>query len=66
MIHAHRFFFGLGKASLIAALIGDVGWVPLQMRLEYTMKHKGYGLLFKYVKDHTKTLRSYKNLSHFS
>ena len=35
--NALRFFFGLGKASPIAALIGDSGWVPLQMRLEYTV-----------------------------
>ena len=35
--HALRFFFGLGKASPTAALIGDSGWVPLQMRLEYNL-----------------------------
>ena len=32
--NALRFFFGLGKASPIAA---DSGWVPIQMRLEYSL-----------------------------
>ena len=32
---ALRFFFGLGKAAPIAALIGDSGWVPLQMSLQF-------------------------------
>lgn len=35
--NALRFFFGLGKTAPIAALIGDSGWVPLQMQLQYTV-----------------------------
>ena len=35
--NALRFFFGLGKTTPIAALIGDSGWVPLQMQLQYTV-----------------------------
>ena len=34
--NALRFFFGLGKTAPIAALIGDAGWIPLQMHLQYT------------------------------
>ena len=37
--NALRFFFGVGKASPIAALLGDSGWVPIQMSLKYTL-HK--------------------------
>ena len=35
--NALKFFFSLGKASPIAALLGDFGWVPIQMRLEYAL-----------------------------
>ena len=35
--NALRFFFGLGKTAPIAALIGDSGWIPLQMHLQYTV-----------------------------
>ena len=35
--NALRFFFGLGKTAPIAALIGDSGWIPLQMYLQYTV-----------------------------
>ena len=35
-------FFGLGKASPVAALTGDSGWVPLQMRLEFPVLKNWY------------------------
>lgn len=35
--NALRFSSGLGKALSIAALTGDSGWAPLQLRLEYTL-----------------------------
>ena len=31
------FFFGLGKTALIAALIGDSEWIPLQMHVQFTV-----------------------------
>ena len=34
---ALRFFFGLGKAAPIAALLGDSGWPPIHLKLEYVL-----------------------------
>ena len=32
-----RFFFGLGKAAPIAALLGDSGWPPIEIYLQFTL-----------------------------
>ena len=31
------FFFGLGTAAPLAALLGDSGWSPIQLHLQFTM-----------------------------
>ena len=41
---ALRFFFGLGKNSPIAALIGDTGWPPIFLHLQYTLLKYWYHL----------------------
>ena len=35
--NALRFFFGLGTAAPLAALLGDSGWPPIQLHLQFTM-----------------------------
>jgi len=35
--NALRFFFGLGTATPLAALLGDSGWPPIQLHLQFTM-----------------------------
>ena len=34
---ALRFFFGLGKAAPLAALIGDSGWIPINADLQFVL-----------------------------
>ena len=35
--NALRFFFGLGKAAPTAALLGDSGWPPIQLQLQFVL-----------------------------
>ena len=35
--NALRFFFGLGTSAPLAALLGDSGWPPIQLQLQFTM-----------------------------
>ena len=35
--NAPRFFFGLGTATPLAALLGDSGWPPIQLHLQFTI-----------------------------
>ena len=41
---ALRFFFGLGKAAPIAALLGDSGWYPIEMQLQFILLKYWYHL----------------------